>query len=178
MTGPLAPTAMRTLWTRMAEIYGHKFTSAFGDSESHAAKTWAKGLTGIGPQQLANGLEACLVSADPWPPTLPEFRARCLSVPSLAAVKLDLRNSRKRALFTHLVWSFVDHTAYGNAHGDKSDRMLRDAYELAREHVMRGGDMPSAIAGEIEQERWVYRTPPPEHRHAVLARARVEVQGA
>src|SRR5690606_24389157 len=85
----LAPTAVRTLWTRMAEIYGHRFTSPFGDSESHAARTWAKGLAGVTPQQLANGLEACIVSADPWPPTLPEFRARCLAIPSFAAVKLD-----------------------------------------------------------------------------------------
>lgn len=155
----------------MAEIYGHRFTSAFGDSESHTATTWSKGLAGVTSQQLATGLEACITSADPWPPTLPEFRARCLSIPSLPAVKLDLRSSRKRAMFTHLVWSFVDHTAYGNAQGDKSDRMLREAYELAREHVMRGGDMPSAIAGEIGQEKHHWRAPPPEHRAEILARA-------
>ena len=47
---------MRTLWVRMAEIYGHRWTSSYGDSESGAARTWAKGLAGVSPAQLAAGL--------------------------------------------------------------------------------------------------------------------------
>jgi hypothetical protein len=33
---------------------------------------------------LARGLHACLDRADPWPPTLPEFRALCLPPKILA----------------------------------------------------------------------------------------------
>lgn len=169
---------MRTVWVRMAEIYGTRFTSQYGDSEGSTAHTWAKGLAGLSKAQLAAGLEACLIAADPWPPTLPEFRARCFAIPTFAAVKLDLRTARRRALFTHLVWSFLDTTAYGAAPGDRGERLLRDAYDMAREHVMRGGDLPRAIAGEIEAEKWHYRTPPAEHRAAVLERARAQVGAA
>ena len=71
---------MRTLWVRMAEIYGHRWTSSYGDSESGAARTWAKGLAGVSPAQLA------------------------------------------------------------------AARMVRDAYEQAREFVMRGGQLPAVVA--------------------------------
>ncbi|MFA4660196.1 hypothetical protein P2A10_17530, partial [Xanthomonas perforans] len=76
----------------MAEIYGTRWTSGFGaDPSTGAGSTWAKGLAGVTAQQLGAGLTACIAAADPWPPTLPEFRARCLGVPSLAQVSNELR---------------------------------------------------------------------------------------
>lgn len=127
----------------MAEIYGHRWTSAFGETadDAGAGETWAKGLAGITPEQLRDGLLACVVSADPWPPTLPEFRARCLGIPPLAQVRLELRgNTRSR--FTLQVWQGIDSYRFKQAPSEQSDRLLRDAYELAREHVMRGGALP------------------------------------
>ena len=135
---------MRTLWVRMAEIYGHRWTSSYGDSESGAARTWAKGLAGVSPVQLAAGLADCIASADPWPPTLPEFRARCLGVPSLGAVRSDI--ATRSTAFVVKCWEFIDAHAYRAASRDAAARMVRDAYEQAREFVMRGGQLPAVVA--------------------------------
>lgn len=133
----------------MAAIYGHRWTSSYGDDPgSMAGDTWAAGLSGLTGGQLARGLEACVASSDPWPPSLPDFRAACLGIPPLAAVRLDGDRSNR---FTRLVWQHLDGYRYKQAPADQSDRLLREAYELAREHVMRGGALPE-IAGEIGRE--------------------------
>ncbi|MNN21913.1 hypothetical protein D3C81_1352500 [compost metagenome] len=146
----VSSTSRRTLWVRMAEIYGHRWTSSFGENpDNGAALTWAKGLAGVTPAQLAEGLMACLASADPWPPTLPEFRARCLGVPALAQVQLELRSPENRSAFTILVWSCIDAYRFRHASTEKSDRLIRDAYETARERVMRGGKLPTVPAAAL-----------------------------
>lgn len=168
----LTPTASRTLWVRMAEIYGHRWTSAYGDDPDAdgAAGTWAKGLSGVTGTQLADGLKACVVASDPWPPTLPAFRAMCLGVPSLPSVRLD----RERVTpFARLVWSYLDGYAMRHAASDKAERMFRDAYELAREHVMAGGDLPEDSSGAIEHVEPVPTVPKTrEEREAHLERVR------
>lgn len=63
------------LWERMAKIYGHKWTSSFGNIDDG---TWLKGLWDVSPEQVAAGLEKCRTGKDEWPPTLPMFRAMCL----------------------------------------------------------------------------------------------------
>lgn len=135
---------MATLWRRMTEIYGHRWTAAHGESaEDGSGETWSKGLTGLSAQQLATGLEACIVRADPWPPTLPEFRALCVGVPSLLQVREDLRRKDcERMPFTLLVWRHLDAYAYRMADGRDAERMLREAYADAREAVMRGEQLP------------------------------------
>lgn len=42
--------------------------------EEEAVKEWSQGLTGITGEQMKTGLEAW---AEPWPPSLPEFRKAC-----------------------------------------------------------------------------------------------------
>ncbi len=156
----------------MAEIYGHRWTSAYGDDSGPdgAAGTWAKGLAGVTMKQVADGLKACVVSSDPWPPTLPEFRAMCLGVPSFPSVRVD---SEKASPFTQLVWQNLDGYLYRQASSERADKMLRDAYELAREHVMNGGELPSQSAGQIQQEEKPKWTAPAEaEREHILAQAR------
>jgi len=74
---------MARLWQRMAEVYGHKWVSSYGQGVSDdgeltdVAQTWAKGLSGVTPEQFARGLEHCVKSGEAWPPTLPEFRQFC-----------------------------------------------------------------------------------------------------
>jgi hypothetical protein len=156
----------------MAEIYGHRWTSAYGENPGPdgPAGTWAKGLAGIGTAQVAAGLEACLASSDPWPPTLPQFRAMCLGIPSFAEVRLD--NGPAKAPFTRLVWQYVDGYALRQASSERADRMLRDGYELAREYVMRGGELPPPAAGELEQERRVIDVAAPDVAAAHLEEIR------
>ena len=73
---PQSERAMARLWIRMTRIYGHRWTSSFGETDDG---TWAKGLRGLSGEQIALGLSRCVVSGEAWPPTLPEFRALCTS---------------------------------------------------------------------------------------------------
>ncbi len=59
----------------MAKIYGHKWVSSYGETDDGS---WLSGLHDVTPEQVSVGLESCRVRNDPWPPSLPEFRAMCL----------------------------------------------------------------------------------------------------
>lgn len=146
---PLPEAHTRRLWLRMAEIYGHRWTSAYGvDVSTGAGGTWAKGLAGLSAQQIAAGLGAAMASADPWPPTLPQFRAMCLGIPTLAAVACQLSKPGAEATpFVRLVWQNLDGWAFRHADQREADRLLRAAYEIACEHVMRGQPLPEPSLG-------------------------------
>lgn len=151
----VVPQRIRTLWLRMSECYGHRWTSAYGeDAGAGAGLTWTKGLAKLTNEQLARGITQAIASADPWPPTLPAFRAMCLGIPSLGAVKHELRHGKgMRSPFLRLVWDRVDGYLFARADVDKADRMLAEAYQLAAEYVMLGGPMPQEAAGAIEQQK-------------------------
>ena len=78
----------------MAEIYGHKWTSAYGEKP---VDTWVDGLGDMAPQEIANGLQACLVNGDPWPPSLPEFRQLCRPA-KVNRINSEMYQERPRAL--------------------------------------------------------------------------------
>lgn len=105
---------------------------------------------------MGEGLKACLASSDPWPPTLPEFRGRCLGIPSLQEVRLGL-HGKNRTPFCILVWQQIDGYLFKQSSADKAERMLKDAYEFAREMVMRGHPLPEMPEAAIEQEEHVYK---------------------
>lgn len=71
----LADRHIDLLWKRMAMIYGHKWVSSYGEADDG---TWLSGLHDVTTEQVGAGLEKCRTSTDPWPPTLPQFRAMCL----------------------------------------------------------------------------------------------------
>lgn len=139
------------VWLSMATAYGHRWTSAFGDDpRATAGRVWATALADISRVQIDEGLKACITSADPWPPTLPEFRAKCLGIPTLAEVRLD---TARRSPFVALVWRYLDNFAYRQANAERAERMLREAYELARTARMQGLPIPDPIAGNVEQAK-------------------------
>lgn len=152
----------------MAEIYGHRWTSAYGDSTEAdgAAGTWAKGLAGVTPSQLADALKACITSSDPWPPTLPEFRAMCLGIPSLVSVRAEIHGKAERTPFAILVWQRLDSYQFKQVSAKDAERMLIGAYEDAREFVMRGGALPEvAAAVEHEEKKPVPVSPEVAKKH-------------
>lgn len=161
---------MATFWRRMTDIYGHRWTAPHGESsEAGSGDTWAKGLAGVTPQQLAAGLEACIVRADPWPPTLPEFRALCFGIPSLLQVREDLaRAGAQRQSFTLLVCRHLDGWAYRHADQHAAERMLREAYADAREAVLRGEPLPEPVP-ELEHTPAPPKPADPEVARAALA---------
>lgn len=152
----------------MTEIYGHRWASSYGDDPaSSAGQTWAKGLAGISPQQLAAGIAACIASAQPWPPTLPEFRQLCLGIPSLAAVRAELlRQGGQFSAFARLVWQHIDGYRLRHSPADKADRLIAEAYAAASEYVMRGGELPAEPVAAIEQA--AERQPVPASREQML----------
>lgn len=66
------------LWLVMTRMYGHRWTSSFGETDDG---TWSKGLRGLTAEQISHGISKLLApdsEADGWPPSLPEFRAMCV----------------------------------------------------------------------------------------------------
>mgnify|MGYP003479115462 CR=1 FL=1 len=70
----LTEAHMERLWMRMGRVYGHKWVSAYGESDDG---TWLAGLWDVTPEQIGAGLEKCRTNPDCWPPTLPKFRSMC-----------------------------------------------------------------------------------------------------
>ena len=152
-------------------MYPHAWTSALGDDPSGvAADTWASALSGLTPAQLAEGLRACVAEGREWPPSAGRFRAMCLGIPTLAAVRLQRQGRLPITAFARLVSQHVDEYAAKRAPSAVADRMLAEAYDVARELVMRGHPLPAEPVGEIAQEDPSPRRPAdPAHVSRVLA---------
>lgn len=61
-------------------IYGHRWTSSYGEKDDG---TWLTGLADVTVEQIKIGLEKCRTrkiqpGREDWPPTLTEFRGLCL----------------------------------------------------------------------------------------------------
>lgn len=162
---PIRQAALRRFWARMAAVYGYRWNSAFGDAAEDeqgvltvAGDTWRRGLAGVTETQIGTGIAACIASTDPWPPTLPAFRAHCLGIPSLAEVARAIAQpAAKHSPFVRQVWQHLNGWAFARCDQVRADRMLKGAYELARDHVMRGGALPEPSL-EIEHQQET-RTP-------------------
>ena len=162
----------------MGVCFPHRWTSAMGaDPRGVAGRAWATALAGMSRDQIEAGFTACRNGSEGWPPSLPEFRALCLGIPTLAQVKLELRGSATRSLFTHLTWQLLDTSSFSQANGERADRMLSDAYKLAREHVMSGGALPATAAAAVGYQRQDVKLPPAEHRDEVIRRAAERIGG-
>ena len=148
-TEPLRQSVGDRLFERMASLYGHRWVSQYGAAfDGIAADTWGAALSGVTNQQIADGLRSCVAEGDEWPPSAPRFRSMCFGIPSFAAVKLARQRGEWTAFGT-LVWQHLDAYAYRLAEIKAGDRMLREAYEIAREHVLTGGRLPERVP-EIE----------------------------
>lgn len=142
-------------------MFGHTWASQYGTvAAGLAADTWGAVLTGLTAEQLANGLHACAAEGREFPPSAPRFRGMCLGIPSFARIQLEIRDGDPSP-FAIATWSKVDGYAYRNAQADKAERMLRAAYDLAVESVMRGEPLP-VIAAKVEHEKRAVTPAPPE----------------
>jgi hypothetical protein len=165
---------MRRLWERMTALYGHAWVNVHGVTPhdvgtralSMSGDTWAKALAGLGDQNFAAGIGACVAEGAEFPPSAPRFRAMCLSIPSFAAVRLELCRGSETTAFTRAVWQELDVFRYRQSNTDLADRMLRDAYGLVRDRVMRGQPLPAEAIAEITHVQREFKAATPEHARA------------
>lgn len=138
-------------------MYGHTWASQYGAAASgSAAETWGAALAGLSAQQLADGLRACVSSGDEFPPTAPRFRALCFGIPTFDRVLIELRKPDTASRFARAVWINVDAYGYRAADVRAAERMLRAAYDMARDSVMRGEPLPEAPVAALDLK------PPPQ----------------
>lgn len=72
---------LEKLWLKMAEMYGHRWTSSFGEL-ADPNHSWATVLAGLDKFQLANGMNALVERGQEfdWPPPANVFRSLCVQV--------------------------------------------------------------------------------------------------
>lgn len=61
-------------WVRMAQIYGHKWTSNYG---TEPTKPWIDLIGHMAHEKIAFGLTELIRTGDAWPPSLIEFNRMC-----------------------------------------------------------------------------------------------------
>ena len=162
---PIMPAAaeppaiwLRRIWERQTALYGHAWVSVHGVTPhdktgalSMSGDTWGRALAGVSAQQIAAGIEACVAEGAEFPPSAPRFRAMCLGVPILAAVRSELRRGEPSP-FARATWAELDVFRYKQASAEQADRLLRDAYDLVRDRVMRGETLPELPVAFIPHE--------------------------
>lgn len=147
----------------MAGMYGNTWVSQYGAApHGIGGETWSMALAGITLEQIGTGLRSALACGGDWPPSAPRFRAMCLGIPTLSTVQLALKHRQRPTPFMRLVWQHLDSSRLARAGEDKADHLIRDAYDLARTHVMSGGALPPEPAALIEKKS-------PERRPAPAA---------
>lgn len=139
---PLPPAALDLITATMTSAFGHRWTSAHGDNFAETSgRIWALELAGIGQRGLQRGLEQAVRLE--WPPVLAEFKGMCLGVLPLATVKLQREGKASdQHPFTILVGRFIAYHEWRMADPPRQERMLQQAWEQAREHLLAGGKMP------------------------------------
>ena len=139
-------SVLNEFWLRMATLFGHTWVSQYGASPNGiAGETWSGVLADLTDDQLALGLRECVVLGGEFPPSAPKFRALCFALPSIREVREQIADpDSSLSPFAVLTRSLLDHYNYRQADGRTQDRMLREAYADAKDHVMRGGRLPSA----------------------------------
>lgn len=148
----MRPSLWAELCARMAARYGHRWTSQYAGDDSPegqaaaelAAAEWTSTLAGVDATQMLAGLAADVRRGDAWPPSSTEFRAMCLGIPTFAELRYEtLHPEVPRTSFGMQWWQYVDAFALRQASAAEADRMRRDAYELTRQFVLAGNDLPA-----------------------------------
>lgn len=72
----LPQSLVESVWQLMGSMYGHRWTSSFGDSVD-PDRVWAATLAGLDEAQVRHGMRQCVAQGHEWPPSAPEFRKLC-----------------------------------------------------------------------------------------------------
>ena len=151
---PLPRDLLDFVWLRMAARYGHAWVSQYGPApDGPVGAEWRETLGALTREQVDEGFRADAARGAEWPPSSAAFRRDCLGVPTLAKVRDELRPGHPApSRFARAVWQRIDGWSYQRADADKADRMVREAYELTVEAVMRGEPLPPEPVGALEHD--------------------------
>jgi len=142
---------MDQLWVKMAEFYGHRWTSSFGviaDPEH----TWARVLSGVTGAQLANGLHALIERAAEfdWPPPANVFLSLCQQVKGLPTEAQAWDEARSGQYSHPAVRIAAEATSTFDLHGaENGDKALRQRFERNYAIVMRRAQTGQPLEGRI-----------------------------
>ena len=140
----LSQDATDKLWLRMAARYGHSWVSQYGASpDRFAGAEWRLTLAGLTDEQIRVGFDNDRARGGDWPPSSTGFRAMCFGIPSFDSVAVQVTKRHGNwTPFVRLVWHNLDTYQFSRVDTATANRLLRAAYEVTREHVMRGGALP------------------------------------
>lgn len=165
-------TLCELLWLRMSGIYGHKWTSSFGDEP---IDSWESAMFGITPAMVKTGLVRMAKSSNhvEWPPGALEFRQLCLprsediGLPSLMDAfhqAIGVRSIKHPSVVYTL--QEMGHLVYTMRREKEASaqRMFSEWWERTIVFVVDGGVLPP-VANELPNKR--YRANPEVGRRAV-----------
>jgi hypothetical protein len=145
----------------MTAAFGHRWTSSHGDNfPETSGRIWAIELAGMGQKAIARGLEQAVRCE--WPPVLAEFKGMCRGVLPLTVVKAQRAgDASSQSPFTILVGRFIDFSEWRMADHVRQEKILHGAWEMARDHVLAGKEMPIYIPAAQQLTAEDERPPPP-----------------
>jgi len=147
----LSQALLDKLWIKMAEFYGHRWTSSFGviaDPEH----TWAKVLSGVTGAQLANGLHALVErSAEfDWPPPANVFLSLCQQVKGLPSEAQAWDEARSGKYSHPAVRIAAEATSTFDLHSTPDgNKALKQRFERNYAIVMRRAQTGQPLEGRI-----------------------------
>lgn len=158
---PLPVAALDLIAATMTAAFQHRWTSIHGDNFAETSgRIWAIELAGFGQRAIQRGLDASVKLE--WPPVLAEFKGYCVGVLPLATVKAQRAGTASaQHPFTVLVGRFIPYHEWRHADAPRQEKMLQQAWEQAREHLLAGGAMPAYIPADQQLTVEDERPPPP-----------------
>lgn len=153
---------LERLWLKMTEMYGHRWTSSFGDIPKPDS-AWAIVLKGLSGQQLANGLNVLVHKGDEydWPPPANVFRSLCLQMPGLPTEDEAWEQALRGEYRHEIIRIAAEKTGtFDLKAGRLTDKHLRARFNrnfaILRSRAITGKPLTDAIPAGIEHDT---RTP-------------------
>jgi len=142
---------MDKLWIKMTEMYGHRWTSNFGE-KADPDHSWASVLKGLTKEQLANGLNVLVDKATEfdWPPPANVFRAMCLQVPGMPS-ETDAWTEALIGVYSHEAVRIAAEatSTFDLRTAKQGDKALRQRFERNYAIVMRRAQTGQPLNGRI-----------------------------
>jgi hypothetical protein len=152
-TETLARPLLDKLWIKMAEFYGHRWTSSFG-LVADPEHTWARALKDVNGIQLANGLNALMDQPNEfdWPPPANVFRDLCMQVKGMPT-EAEAWNEALMGTYTHEAVRIAAEatSTFDLKSARPGDKVLRQRFERNYAIVMRRAQTGQPLSGRIAE---------------------------